>query len=722
MRPIYRTSVVVFILTFILYLLTSGPTFGFIDEGELAAVAATGGVAHPTGYPTLTMLGGLVTLLPFRDISELIVLAALLTALGAGVAVVAFERLLRYVGEEEEGNEGKGEKGTGFLGIDRRSAIAGVGGLAIGLCGIWWRQGTGFEVYALHAFFLPLLLFLFVRWIVFEESRGDDRSGVPFTKEGTIFAVVLGLSFTNHMTTILLAPAFLSLFFSRFGIGLPALRRLPGLIPGFLVGLLPYLWLPLRAAADPRFNWSNPESLWALERHLSGAQYGVWIFTNPQSFALQSGFIFPTLAEEFLWVGLLIALVGIWHLFSRPLWTAPTAIVFTASAVALLLGYDGDSVSGVVVPVVLFGVVLAALPFVTYAAKGGGRKRLDPDHARRPMQVGAALLLLVLTTFLYAGGYDILDIESYYLAAVLGIGGLIVFGVDCLMHLFDRRVVLGGMGIILAGMLVANWQGSDRSDLWLVEDAAHNMLTTVPPNTVIVSGLWDFWLSGSWYLQAVEGVRPDVAVIDHNLLKYSWCIDQLEVAHPELMERVAGEVAAFREQGYLFERDLPYDALTIDRRYVAMIDAMIATSLKAGRPVMLTFDLNERTANGYRYGAAWAPPDRRVPWGLGYMINPSGEYLPQEFPDWRFRKSSRGPDGYEASLYQWYATAARDRAQYEALHGRDSLAREYLVYGLRFDPEWNWNPEEAGPLAQGMSERITQMVATFAQMRAALSR
>src|SRR5690606_25267705 len=110
-------------------------------------------------------------------------------------------------------------------------------------------------------------------------------------------------------------------------------------------------------------------------------------------------------------------------------------------------------------------------------------------------------------------------------------------------------------------------------------------------------------------------------------------------------------------------------------------------------------------------------PNRRVPYGLGYLINPGGKYIPQKFPDWRFRKSSRGPDGYEAGLYRWYATAAGDRAQYEAVYGNDSLARAYVAYGLTFDPEWEWNPDTQGPMAQGMVGRINEMVGTFAEMR-----
>ena len=46
------------------YLLTLAPTVTFIDSGELATVAATLGIAHPTGYPLFALLGWLFAHLP----------------------------------------------------------------------------------------------------------------------------------------------------------------------------------------------------------------------------------------------------------------------------------------------------------------------------------------------------------------------------------------------------------------------------------------------------------------------------------------------------------------------------------------------------------------------------------------------------------------------------------------------------------------------------------
>ena len=56
----------------------------------MAAAAATLGIAHPTGYPTLMLLGFLfTTIVPLRDIVALNVMAALLTAGGIGFAMLA---------------------------------------------------------------------------------------------------------------------------------------------------------------------------------------------------------------------------------------------------------------------------------------------------------------------------------------------------------------------------------------------------------------------------------------------------------------------------------------------------------------------------------------------------------------------------------------------------------------------------------------------------------
>ena len=60
-RPLALASLGVFAVASCVYVVTMSRSVGFIDRGELAAVATTLGIAHPTGYPTITMLGHLVS-------------------------------------------------------------------------------------------------------------------------------------------------------------------------------------------------------------------------------------------------------------------------------------------------------------------------------------------------------------------------------------------------------------------------------------------------------------------------------------------------------------------------------------------------------------------------------------------------------------------------------------------------------------------------------------
>ena len=57
--------VIVSIFGFIIYALTAFQHLTYTDNGELAAVAVTLGISHPTGYPLFIILSHLWSILPF---------------------------------------------------------------------------------------------------------------------------------------------------------------------------------------------------------------------------------------------------------------------------------------------------------------------------------------------------------------------------------------------------------------------------------------------------------------------------------------------------------------------------------------------------------------------------------------------------------------------------------------------------------------------------------
>jgi hypothetical protein len=717
-----RAAAGVFVALATVYLVTRAPTFGFADRGELAAVATTLGVAHPTGYPTVTLLGKLATLLlPLRDVAALNVLSALLTAAGGAVLVLLFSYLLRLVRADERPRRPAGSRKRrehrdgGAPPVAARGvepAVAALAALLVGLTPTWWAQGTSFEVYSLHVLMMPLVTLLFLRFV--EDAARTGRVG--FTVSGVAFAVALGLSFTNHLTTVLLAAPMLVWYFWRVGVGRRAWWRLAYLVPPFLLGLAPYAYLPVRAAADPWFNWGDPQTPWALWRHVTGAQFQGWMFTNRETFGPHTSYALGHLADQLLYAGLGLALLGLVALAPRRsgvrvgprdlagaprrrfLWTVAGVLAVGLGYLYLASAGDATPAEAPLYPLV-GGFLLVLAGFVAAAVAATGR-----SGPLRP-RVAVFALLALLVCLLYAGGYDIIvELDPYYLTAFFAIGLLLPFGLAWLVEHIGATVALAAGAALVVACGVANFPTADQRHHTLVEDMTVNMLASLPPDAVVFSKQWSFWVSGSYYLQQVEGLRPDVLVVDYELLRRSWYLDQLQANHPEFMARVRPQTEAFRAQLAHFEHDRPYDPRRLEAAYVGLIDAMIETTID-DRPVLVTPDFDEhppRPDGRPYYGAAW----QRVPTYLAYRLTDDDTYLPEEFPDYRFRFASGRPDWHTLATYWWYARSARDRALYEHAHGNQELAQRYLDYARSFDPGIDMDDVATEPFSRPQARQI----------------
>lgn len=305
-------SIIIGVATFLLYLSTVSPSWGFVDGGELSAVASRLGVCHPTGYPTTILLGHLAVLLsPLRDVVTLNVFAALCTALSVSVLFYLSLDVILRVNRSEPGDS------YPYSSI----GVAAVASLLTGTGVVWWSQATRFEVYALHLLVTLVAARLFLRYVASEAA--GDRKG--FTRQGTRFAVALGLAFTTHLTAVFWLPAIAVYYFGTVGINRAAFARLRYLLPGFVLGLAPYLYLPIAAATDPVLNWGDPDSPSRFAAHVSGAIFSDKMFGGWDAFTQQIGWFFSALPADFMWGGVLFSIAGIVTLFRshRPVavWT-----------------------------------------------------------------------------------------------------------------------------------------------------------------------------------------------------------------------------------------------------------------------------------------------------------------------------------------------------------------------------------------------------------------
>ncbi|MDP9456665.1 MAG: DUF2723 domain-containing protein [Actinomycetota bacterium] len=222
---------VVGLFVFLLYLGTLAPTVLYYDYPELfdpamlQAEASVLGIGHPSGYPTYMMLTHLFTYLPFGDGAYGVNLAS---AVYGTLAIVAIYGVALRL--------------SGY-------AAAAVGALALGVSPLFWSQAVIAEVYTLNALFIAVVVSVLLLW----RDRRNDRYLL-------LAAFLMGLSLTHHLTSGLLIPAGLAFVFA---VDRKKLRRPGLLLKGlglFLVGLLPYLYLPIRAAMEAPLNEADPSS------------------------------------------------------------------------------------------------------------------------------------------------------------------------------------------------------------------------------------------------------------------------------------------------------------------------------------------------------------------------------------------------------------------------------------------------------------------------------
>ncbi len=451
---------------------------GGSDGAELAVAVQELGIPHPSGYPTYVLLAQAFRALPgwTRTLAgRLNMFSGLAAALTCGlVAALAAE----------------------LLSAKEHESPAWVGGLTAGLslaaAGLFWSQAIIAEVYALHAFFLALCCWLLLRW--------RRRGGFYLPLAGLAF----GLGMGNHVSLALLLPGAVLFIVlgcrarepgpssppsrrgsrgdgasdpaGEAGAGkrLSPAREIGGALLLLLAGLAVYLYLPLRAAADPWLNWGDARTWPAFWAHVTGQAYRGYLFQVPWDQALGR----LSAAAGFLWRDL-----------------APWGLLLGLGGLLLLGRRDRGTLLLLTLPAVL-GLVLA----VTYGGAGSEVHLL-------PLYLAWAL----------AGG-----LAAGMLAALLR-GRVPRWGTWAMLLVPLLSLVMVALG----------WpQWARRDDPGpLPQQAA--VLEALPPGSVLLTDL-DEQTFPLWYAQVVDGARPDVAVVDVRLLEWPWYRRQLPARYPGL--------------------------------------------------------------------------------------------------------------------------------------------------------------------------------------------
>jgi hypothetical protein len=489
-------AILTFIVSFTVYIFTAAPEVTFTDSGELAAVCVTLGIPHPTGYPLFVILGHAWSLLPLpiSEIYSLNIFAGFLTSLSA---VFFLFNVYRIIYNVEKQNDKQ---------LSNRSLviIAFVSSLIYSFATTIWAQGVALEVYSLQ-----LLIFnLIIHELLCASTKVKKRE-----KHYFMAALLIGLGFSNHMTTLLTLPAVFFLFFRNPSNGREFISNKFALLSlltiPFIIGLSLYLYLPLHSATIPEFNWGWVSRGWdKFLYHVQGKQYQIWMFSDSEAIGKNFNKFIALFPYQIGWIGIVPFLLGIYELFKR----SKKLLVF--------------------------------------------------------------LLLLIIICLAYSLNYSIHDIEAYFSLAIIAIVLLTAVGIYAIAKINLKYAAIFFTIPVIS--LIINYSENNRSDEYLVPEYTRIMIENLEENAIIVSSQWDYWCSAFWYYQRVEDYRRDVVLIEHELLRRTWFPDQLSRWYPETILPCQNSIDQYMEELEKFESGKKYSNM-IQSYFVNMINCFIDT-------------------------------------------------------------------------------------------------------------------------------------------------
>lgn len=429
-----------FILLFLgfVFLTYAGSLSGDImggDVGDLVTAAVVGGVAHPPGYPLFTLMGFLFSKLPIPfSPAYKIGLISVLSSIGALFFYIKISLRLSK---------------SFFISLLSASTLA--------FSYLFWFYSEIAEVFALNNFFAVLLFYLAIEYYYTHKKR-------------YVFLLFFfaALSLTHHHTIILLFPS-LALLIGRQVKNTFSKKTIVLLCIAVLLGILPYVYVPLSAISKPLINWNNAINLenflnLVLRKGYGTFQAGQFPSLPPVGrFFVLREYMQKILDSFSLPVAIFIT-VGAWNMWKRD------KIIFFAFTSA---------------------VVLTGPLFNLYAG------------------------FHIVNSFLMATAERFYVLSIPLLAFFLPVG----FGAvkNFLASVFSKKLfvslIVSEFLLIPLLLFISHYPKTKLSSYHLGNTYAFDILKPLEKKAVVfLSG--DTTLFNSWYAHYVLGVRPDVEIVN----------------------------------------------------------------------------------------------------------------------------------------------------------------------------------------------------------------
>ncbi|XP_027028626.2 transmembrane protein 260 isoform X1 [Tachysurus fulvidraco] len=431
--------------------------------------------------------------------------------------------------------------------------MAGPGPGAVLACGSFavsklvWQWSLVAEVFSLNNLFVGIIFSLSV---CFHNAETVEKKK-KFALWG---ALCCGLSLCNQHTLVVyvvfIIPWALVQLYSYEGLSFSAIVSL-GLC--FLAGFLPYLYLPISSYLNvARWSWGDQTTLSGLLTHLLRAEYGTF------SLAKSEG---------------------------------------TVNLVKMLQAQYNHCVEDLSVPVLVFAVLalihalcnrrcrvfvcLIAVMVSVYSVFFAWRANLDIEN---PLLLGV--------------------VERFWLQADAGVCVLAGVGLNWTVCLLERWLGLRsvwnvGAWFITAGLLShtihINQREFEQSKNDVVERFARELIFSFPESSLVLTR-GDLPGNTLRYLHYCQGLRPDLSLVDQEMMTYSWYV-------PKLQQHLSGVKFPGRV----------WDPVITEQKNSFNIEQFIRHNIH--RPVFVCIGLSEGDPSWKKSFSLW-------PWGVCEQLMP----------------------------------------------------------------------------------------------------
>ena len=587
----------IFLLTFVVYFDTMAPTVSYWDCGEFIAVSHTLGVPHPPGSPFFLLLGRIFSMLPFsEDIAFRVnIISPLVSALAVMLLYLSIVKVVtHWRGEIKNISDslivfGGGVSGAlAFAFTDSHwfNAVEAevyafstfFTAIVVWLILLWNEKADqkGHERYLLIIAYmiglatglhlLNLLAIPFITLIIyFRKYKVEWKTfGINVLITAVIFFVI-----HNGIIKGLpkMAAGFLGvwgtafLIFSIFGLMVWAILNKQHLISFVatsvvlvLLGYSTYTMIFIRSNQDPTIDENDPETVEAMISYLEREQYGS-VGQFPRRFKglrqmyevvgppASNGEYSSRQKSQYR----KIDMSKQWDFF----WNYQIKKMYNRYFLWQFAGRGPSTESGVTamgansredgVHWSQFGLPLALIiGLIGMFYHGSKDQRMSFSVMSLFILTGYAIIIYLNQDDPQPRERDYSYVGSFF-AFSIWIGA----GVSAIGEFIEKKIgetnlrnrLLSIMLVLVIAfmpgvMMSVNYHSHDRSGNYVAWDYSYNILQSVGPNGILFTN-GDNDTFPLWYLQEVENVRKDVAVVNLSLLNTPWYIKQWKEARPE---------------------------------------------------------------------------------------------------------------------------------------------------------------------------------------------